>query len=214
MVDIPRQQKPKRAKYVIGGAVAAAIVLITLALNKLEPAAPTLEHGTLWIDSVRRGEMVREIRAPGTLVPERIRFVTAITAGRVEQLPIRPGTPVTPTTKLLEISNPDVQLQYLEAQRQLTAAEGDRISLRNNLETQRLNQGTLVEQTHNQMMEARRALATIEALDKKGMSSPNEVAAARERSAELESRLKTEQRRLELATGTVENQLKLSDANI
>lgn len=214
MVDIPRQQKPKRAKYVIAGAVAGGIILISLALKTLEPAAPTLELGTLWIDSVRRGEMVREIRAPGTLVPERIRLVTAVTAGRVEQLPIRPGTPVTPSTKLLEISNPDVQLLYLEAQRQLTAAEGDRISLRNNLETQRLNQGTLVEQTRNQLMDARRALATIEALDKKGMSSPNEVAAAREKAGELESRLKTEERRLELATSTVENQLKLSDANI
>lgn len=214
MVDIPRQPKPKRARYIIAGAVAAGLILITLALRSLEPAVPTVDRAQLWIDTVRRGEMVREVRAPGTLVPERIRFVTAVTAGRVEALPIRPGTPVTVSTKLLELSNPDVQLQYLEAQRQLTQAEGDRINLRNTLETQRLNQQALVEQTRNQHAEARRTLATILALDEKKLSSTNEVATARERADELEKRLAIEERRLELATATVERQLTLQDANI
>lgn len=214
MVDIPRQPRPKRARYIIAGAVIGVLIVVTLALGTLEPAAAAVDGETLWIDSVKRGEMVREIRAPGTLVPERIRFVTAVTAGRVEQLPVRPGTALTRASKLLELSNPDVQLQYLEAQRQLTQAQGERISLRNTLETQRLNQESLVEQTRNQLADARRQLATIEALDTKGLSSTNEVAAARERAAELENRMRIEQRRLELATSTVERQITLQDANI
>jgi HlyD family secretion protein len=213
-VDIARPPQKKRKKYVYIAIGIVGLLSVTIFLRRLEPAAPTVDRGTLWIDSVRKGTMLREVRAPGTLVPERIRLVSAVTAGRVEQIPIRPGTPVTPGTKILELSNPDVQLQFLEAQRQLTAAEAERITLRTNLETTKLNQEGAVSQIRNQYNEAKRGLATIEALDAKKLSSPNEVATARERLSDLEQRLAIEEKRLEIATNTVERQLELQQANI
>ena len=97
-MDIVRAPKPKRGRYIAIGGGIAAIVAVSVALTKLEPAAPSVERATLWIDSVRRGTMVRQVRAPGTLVPEEMRYISAVTSGRVEQKLVRPGTTVTPTT--------------------------------------------------------------------------------------------------------------------
>jgi multidrug efflux pump subunit AcrA (membrane-fusion protein) len=136
-VDIPR---PKRKKTVRNAIIAVGILLAvaaTAALSRLEPAAPSVERATLWIDTVRRGPLVRQVRAPGTLVPERVRLISALTAGRVEQLLVRPGTSVEPSTVLLEMSNPDVQLQLLDAERQLGAAEAALVGVRTQLQTQR-----------------------------------------------------------------------------
>src|SRR5207253_7796125 len=72
-LDIPRAPAPRYRRYVRGGIAAGAVVLLTVFLTSLKPAAPTVDRGTLWVDSVRRGEMVREVRGPGTLVPEHIR---------------------------------------------------------------------------------------------------------------------------------------------
>src|SRR5215218_10258921 len=130
----------------------------------LKPAAPTVDRSTLWIDSVRQGTMVRQVRAPGTLVPEQIRLISAVTAGRIEQLPIRPGTPVTKGAVILELSNPDVQLQYLDAQRQLSAAEGDLVNLRTTLSTNRLQQESAVAALRTQYNEAERNLNVYDAL--------------------------------------------------
>ena len=90
-MDIKREPKKKRTKYLAIGGGAAVLVLLTIALGMLPAAAPSVERSTLMIDSVQRGLMVRAVRAPGTLVPERMHLVSALTAGRVEQLPLRPG---------------------------------------------------------------------------------------------------------------------------
>src|SRR5690606_39639649 len=94
------------------------LILTTLALYRMEPRAPGADRATLIIDEVKRGEMVRNVRAPGTLVPERIVIISAVTAGRVEELPLRPGVTVTPETVIATLSNPDVYLKRLEAKRQ------------------------------------------------------------------------------------------------
>ena len=117
------------------------LVLIGALVASLPTAAPGVDRSTLLIDSVQRGTMVRAVRAPGTLVPEHVRFVSALTAGRIERLPVRPGRHghrLAPT--LLEMSNPDVQLEALEAGRQVTAAEAALVNLETALSTQRLTQ--------------------------------------------------------------------------
>src|SRR5256885_14829075 len=98
---------------------AGAIILLTFFLTSLTPAAPTVDRATLYVDSVRRGEMLREVRGPGTLVPEHIRFITALAAGRVDRRRAQPGQHVKPETASLELSNPDVQIQAPHAQQQL-----------------------------------------------------------------------------------------------
>lgn len=213
-MDIARAPKPKRGRYALIGGGILALVLVTVALSRLEPRAPSVERATLWIDSVSRGTMVREVKANGTLVPERIVIISAVTAGRVEALPLRPGVTVTAETLIATLTNPDVQLQALDAQRALTAAEAQLLDLRMSLATNRLNQESQVAQVQTTYNEARRQLALMSALDAKGLSSANEVSLARERAAEAETRLEAEKERLRLMNAAVEQQLALQAAQV
>jgi HlyD family secretion protein len=213
-LDIARAPKSKKGRYIGAALGIVALVGVSVALTRLEPAAPSVERSTLWIDTVRRGTMVRQVRAPGTLVPEQIRWVSALTAGRVEALPVRPGTVVTRDTPLLELSNPDVQLQALEAERQLAAAEAELVNLKASLETQRLQQQATVATINTQYQDARRNAEVFGALDKKGLSSTNEVQRAGEQAEELESRLDIERQRLALLTQNVRQQFDMQRANV
>ena len=98
-MDIIREQKPKRNKRIVQGAVGlVVIILITWGLKSLQPAAPSVDRATIWTDTVQRGTMVRQIRGNGTLVPEEMRYITAVTAGRVEQRYLLPGVEIDSTT--------------------------------------------------------------------------------------------------------------------
>ena len=213
-MDIPRQRKTPRGRIaLIAGGILAAVAG-TVALTRLEPAAPSVERATLWVDTVRQGTLLRQVRAPGTLVPEHVRIISAVTAGRIEQLVTRPGTTVNTSTVLLQMTNPDVQLQALEAERQLGAAEANMVSLRNQLETTKLQQQATVATITTEANDAKRTAEVFEALDKKGLSSANEVARARERADELTSRRAIEQRRLTMLQQTLGRQLALEEANV
>src|SRR5205823_641661 len=114
-----------------------------------------------FVDSVRRGEMVREVRGPGTLVPEHIRFITALAAGRVDRVLAQPGQHVKPDTPLLELSNPDVQIQALQAEQQLAAARAELVSERTNLENQRLTEAGGVATTRTEYPHANRDAGVV-----------------------------------------------------
>ena len=213
-MDIPRAPVKSRKKYfVIGGGI-VALIAVTVALSKMEPASPTVERSTLWIDSVQKGTMLRQVRAPGTLVPEQIRYIPAVTAGRVEQVLVRPGTAVKANTVLLELSNPDVQLEMLAAQQQLTQAEAQLISLRTNLETTRLNQEGVVATVRTQYEDAKRIAEVTNALDEKGLSSASEAGRARDNLKELAARLEIEQKRLAILNNTIESQISIQRAQV
>ena len=213
-MDIKRAPKPKTKKYVLGGAAIAGILIVTVAINRLEPASPTVERATLMIDSVRRGTMIREVHAPGVLTPEHVKIIAAVTAGRVEQLPLRAGVPVTPTTLLVELSNPDVQLQLLEAQRALTAAEGALITLRTSLKNQRLAQEATIATLRTQLADAKRQLDVVEALDKKGLASASEVAARRDAMRELSEREQLAEEQLKIMVESNEREIALQAAQV
>lgn len=213
-MDIVRAPKPKRGRYIAIAGGLVAVVGVSVALTRLEPAAPSVERATLWVDTVKKGTMLRQVRAPGTLVPEHVRIITALTAGRVEQKIATVGQNVGPTTVLLEMSNPDVQLQALEADRALAQAEANLVSLKSNLQTQRMQQQATIATVQSQYNEAKRQVDVFESLDKKGMSSANEVARARDQVREAEARLRIERDRLALMERTVGEQMKLEDANV
>ena len=213
-MDIVRAPRPKRGRYIAIGAGIIGIVAVSVALTRLEPAAPSVDRATLWIDTVRRGTMVRNVRAPGTLVPEHVRIISALTAGRVEQKIADVGATVQPNTLLLIMSNPDVELSALEADRSLAQAEANLVSLRSSLATQRMQQQSAVASITSDYNTARRNADVYESLDKKGMSSGNEVAGARDKMAELASRKKIEEERLALVERTVGEQYKLEAANV
>lgn len=213
-MDIKRDKPKSRKKYFYIGGGIALLVAVTVALGRLEPAAPSVERATLWIDSVARGTMVRQVRAPGTLVPEQMRYIPAIAGGRIETIHVRPGTAVMAGTVLLEMSNPEVELQALTAMQQLTAAEGSLASLRTSLETQKLNQQGVVAQIRSQYNEAKRTAQVTEVLDKQGLSSVNEAGRARDNVAELEERLKIEQDRLRVIAGSIDEQIALQKSQV
>lgn len=213
-MDIQREPRKKRGKYVIIGGGIVALVMITVALGRLPKAAPTVERSTLWIDSVQRGTMVRAVRAPGTLVPEQVRLISALTAGRVEQLPVRPGATVAAGSLLLELSNPDVQLEALEAGRQLTTAQAALVNLETSLVTARLAQQAAVASAEASASDARRQATMFATLGEKQLASGNEVAQAREKSAEQVVRLSAEQERLRVIGGAQARQIALQEAEV
>src|SRR6266478_323429 len=142
-VDVPRivnkrKRTVTRTLYGIGGVTVLAA--ITVGLSHLKPAAPSVSRGTVWVDTVKRGPMLRQVRGLGTLVPEEIRWIPAISEGRVERLVILAGTPVKADTVILELSNPELELQALDAESQLRAAEASLTELRVRLESQHLDQ--------------------------------------------------------------------------
>jgi HlyD family secretion protein len=163
---------------------------------------------------VRRGELLREVRAPGTLVPEHIRIIAAVTAGRVEQIPARPGVTVTPATLLVEMSNTEVELQALQAEQSLTAARGGLANLKTSLQQARLRQQGVIAQLNTQIEDANRQLKVIEALDKKGLASGSEVAAAKDRVKELSTRSEIEKAALQEMIATEREQLQLNQEQI
>ncbi|NOK02214.1 MULTISPECIES: HlyD family secretion protein [unclassified Myxococcus] len=206
-MDIPKAKKPRRKPWVIAIGGACALLLVTVGLSRLRPAAPTVERASVWLDTVKRGPMVRQVKGAGTLVPEYIRWLTADTAGRVERIHVRPGATVTADTLLLELSNPDVQLQALEAERQLASVEADLIQVRMELETQRLAQEAMVAALINESAEAGRRSDANEALHQKAHIGDLEMQQAREKAAELSRRLELERKKLQVVASSMKEQL-------
>ncbi|MCB1553744.1 MAG: HlyD family efflux transporter periplasmic adaptor subunit [Xanthomonadales bacterium] len=142
-MDIHRpdlKKRQTRRRQVIIGLAAVAIAATSFMLFSVEPAAPIVERSTLWMDTVKRGEMLREVRGPGVLVPKEIRWIAAETAARVERIVIRPGAQVEADSIILELSNPEVVDQALAAEAELKAAEADYTARRMSLASQALDQ--------------------------------------------------------------------------
>lgn len=142
-MDIARpdllKKKATRRRWMISAAIAAVAALGYLVAT-LKPAAPTVEKSTVWTDTVKRGEMKREVRGPGILVPKEVRWIAAETTARVERILVKPGAVVEATTVILELSNPEVMDAVLAARAALTAAEADYAARRMTLESQQLDQ--------------------------------------------------------------------------
>lgn len=206
-MDIKREPKGKKKRNIYIGAAILGLVLITYFLSRLEPAAPTVDRNVIVLGTVERGEMVREVRGSGTLVPERVQFVAAETAGRVESVHFEPGQEVAPDDILVVLSNPDVELQVLEAEQQWTAAQASLVSLRQNLGTGLLSQEAAVADARARLREARREAEAYAEMVNNEWVSENEYENARDNADALEERLRTEEARLELMRSTMDEQL-------
>ncbi|MEJ2218469.1 MAG: HlyD family efflux transporter periplasmic adaptor subunit [Gemmatimonadota bacterium] len=213
-MDVLLEQKTNRKKYIYGAIGILALVAVTVALARLKPAAPTVDRATVWTDTVKRGEMVRQVRGPGTLVPEHIRYISAVTAGRVEKRLVDAGAQVEPGTELMDLENPDVRLQLLEAERQLAAAQASLVEVRTNLNTQRLNQEGTVATVQAQYNDAVRQAKANEELAKKQLISGFELEKSREAVKELSTRIDVEKKRLDLMTRNIDEQLSVQESQI
>jgi HlyD family secretion protein len=134
----PSNLRRKRIRQAIYAAVGLlVVVLVSVGLSRLKPAAPTVERAVIWPDTVKRGPMVRQVRGLGTLTPEDIRWIPATTQGRVEKIILRPGTAVKPDNVILELTNPQLEQQLQDAELKLAAAlaglENLKVQLQNDL---------------------------------------------------------------------------------
>ncbi len=213
-MDIPRKAVKSRRRWYYGAAAIVALALVTLALARMEPAAPEVERATVWTDTVRRGDMLRQVRGPGTLVAEDIRWISALTQGRVESKLLQPGTTVKAGDILVTLSNPDVERQALEAQRQLTAAQSDLTTLRNNLQNSMLSQEAAVAQIQAQFNDAQRQATSAEGLASQNMVSAQELARARDNAADLRTRVEVERKRLDFMKQSMRQQLAAQESQL
>lgn len=213
-MDIAREPVKNRRRLWQVGIAGAVILVITLVLSSLKPAAPSVDRGTLLFDSVRLGEMVREVRGPGSLVPEHIRFISAQASARVERILTQPGQQVQAGSVLLELSNPDVQIQALQAEQQLTAAQAQLVSLRTSLENQRLTQEGVVATTRVDFQKAQRDAMVADTLVAHGLMAQNDAALAKDRAEELETRYRVEQQRLALMASTLDSQVSVQASQV
>lgn len=206
-MDVPREPPSRKRRYVLIAAAVLALVLITVAIARLDPAAPTVDRNAILIGTVEQGSFTRSVRGPGTLVPEQMRYVSALTAGRVEEVLVQPGSTVQAGTVLLRLSNPDVQLEALRAQQQWTAAQGALVELRRSLGSQRLAQEAAVATAHAEYLEAARQAEADSALAARQLISRDAAQRSAEQAAALSTRLRTEEERLQLVAGTMDAQL-------
>jgi HlyD family secretion protein len=206
-VDIPKKPKSRRKPWLLAGVGVVALVCVTMGLSRMRAAAPSVERGSVWLDTVKRGPMIRQVKGAGTLVPERSRWLTADTAGRVERIHVRPGTPVEPGTVLLELSNPDVQLQALEAERQLASAEAELIALRTNLETQRISQEATIATLQAEASNAESQALASESLGDRSIIAKLEVQQVKGKAGEMTTRLSLERQRLAVVQSSTREQL-------
>jgi HlyD family secretion protein len=209
-------QAKKRKQIMLAAVAVIVIAAVSVALARLRPAAPTVERATVWVDTVKRGPMVRQVRGLGTLVPvdEARRWVPASTQGRVERIVLRPGVQVTPDTVVLELSDPNVQQALNDAEQQLRAAEADYNSLKARLDADTLNQraqAAIVRADHDIAQNDRKM---NEALAKEGLVSNQILSQAVTRAESLITRNRIESERLKVQEASAAAQLQSAQALI
>ncbi len=197
-MDIVREPRKKTGRYIWITVGVLAVIAVTLWLRGLEPAAPTVDGAIIWTDIVKRDDMLRQVRGTGNLRPKNILLITATTGGKVEKIFAEPGLVVVPETVLLILSNPDVELDALQAQQVLVAAEANFENLRGTLETSLLNQQVTVSSVRNQLRDAQRRLDSYNEV--KEEVSRLDLERTQDEVEELTSRLEIEQRTLTLRT--------------
>lgn len=216
-MDVPRKGAARKRlirRITVGSIVLAAVPLITVGLSRLKPAAPTVERSTVWPDTVKRGPMVREVRGLGTLVPEEILWIPAITDGRVERILVRPGAAVKADTVLLVLKNPELEQAALDAEYQVKAAEARYKDLRVQLESQRLTQQAEVAKIASEYHQAELKADRDKALAKEGLLPDLDLKISVNTAEELSSRHRIEEKRLLIQSDSVDAQLAVQRAEI
>lgn len=211
----PSQAKAKLRRRIVIGSVAMLLVAgITVLLARLKPAAPTVERNTVWIEPVKRGKMLRQVRGIGVLVPVEIRWIAARTEGRVERIVLRPGATVDPASVILVLTNPDVEEAVLAAESQLNAAEAELASLKVQLQS-----GVLAAESNATAANAAYEQAKVRAevndkLFADGLLSDRDLRLARVTADQLKKQSQIEEKRFAYAVDSVGPQLAVKTAEV
>ena len=210
--DLARKRKMRQMAYT--SAAVVAVALITVGVSRLQPAAPSVDRAVVYMDTVQRGSMLRQVRGTGTLVPEEIRWIPALTEGRVERIILRPGVTVEPDTVILELSNPELEQQLAEAKLLLRAIEADYENLKVRLDSEMLTQRAGAARVQAEFQQARLQAEADTQLAADGLTSDLIMKISVSRAAELENRKQIEQERLEITSLSAAAQLVAQRARV
>jgi HlyD family secretion protein len=216
-MDIPRPfaAKAHRRRQIIYGAIGLALISgATMGVSKLKPAAPAVDRVGLWIDTVKRGPMVRQVHGLGTLTPEEIRWIPTITDGRVDSILVRPGTPVKADTVIVILNNPTVEQQAFDAEWKLRAEEAQYHNLEVTLQSQVLDQKANTTKAEQDAEDARMKAETDAELEKMGVLSDQARKLSAGSSRQLSIRADIEEQRYSNAQKQLEAQLAAEKAKV
>lgn len=217
-MDIKRPPKSKIKKKIRNAVMIvvgiAAIGGITYGLTKLKPAAPTLDRSTAVIETVKRGEMIRDVRGNGTLVPEVTRWVPAPADGRVERILLKAGVEVDPSTVIAELSNPQLEQTASDTELQVKAAEADQENLKVRLESETMTQKAAIATINSQYSQAKLQLDADEVLAKQGLVADLTLKISRVTVQDLANRLRVEQERLAVSSKSVKAQMNAAGSRL
>src|SRR3984893_15740775 len=216
-MDVPRphiaKQKRKRRIIIIAASI-LGLILVTFLLSRLKPAVPSIDRSTVWIDTVKRGPMVRQVRGLGTLVPVDIRWIAANTEGRVEKIVVWPGTEVKTDTVILELTSPELEQAAGDAESKAKAVEAELTTLRATLQREVLDQESTTARVHSEYEQAKMERQTDDQLARNGLVAELPYKTAKVKEAELTNRDQIEQKRLDFARGSIEPQIASKQAAV
>ena len=209
-MDVPRHGA--RRVRIIKRSIAAVVTLcaiggVTYGLSRLKPAAPSVERGTVWPDTVKRGPLIVHRRGLGTLVPEEILWIPAVSDGRVDKVLLRAGAAVQPNTVLIEMSNPELELAATDYDWQVKSAEATYIDLKVKLESGKLTQRAATAQVQSEYVQAQLKADRDEQLAKDGLTPDLNLRLSKATADELKHRFEIEKKRLDINDESIEAQL-------
>lgn len=216
-MDIARPElktQRQRRRMIIGGIAALSIAAAAYGVSRLEPAAPQLERQSVWIDTVKRGELLREVRGPGQLVPKETRWIAADAAASVERIVVRPGARVEPDTLIIELANPEIDDQMLAARAALEAAKADLDARRVQLESQVLDQQALIASVEADFQGATLQAEAEGELNRRGIVSALQYRQSQLKADQLGVRRGIEQQRLAMLRRNLAAQLAAEQARL
>lgn len=215
-MDIPRNVAGRKRRIRIAIALAVVIVgvLITMGLSRLKPAAPPVDRATVWIDTVKRGPMLRQVRGLGTLVPEEILWIPAIADGQIQRRLVLPGTQVKRDTILIEMRNPELELAATDAEWAFRSAEADLMALKSRLDSQLLDQQSVAATVHADFETAKVQAETDRELAKSGLVPELTVKMSKVKSEGAETRNAIENKRVEVSKEAAKAQITAQQAKV
>src|SRR6201989_2218501 len=202
-MDISRpdiKKKKMRRQIILAGCGVVALAVVAFFVTRLKPAAPEVDRATVWTDTVKRGPLLRQVRGPGTLVPreDKIRLIPAETAATVVRIRVLPGAKVEPNTLLMDLVDPTVQQELLDAQLQLKAAQADYTNTRAKLQSDLMTQRAAAATVHADHDQAQLQAKTDKSLYDLGVVSGLTYSASKGKADELNQRNDIENQRLTL----------------
>lgn len=215
-IQRPASVKAQKTRRMIITVVVVVLMLggVTYGLTRLRPAAPTVDDATVWKDTVRRGPMILDVRGLGTLVPEDIRWIPAQSQARVDRIVLRSGDTVKPTSVVLELSDPQLQRDALDAEYQLKAAEADYANLKVQVNSELASQKANEASVRSDFEQAKLQAQVDEQLFKQGLTAEVTAKLSKVRAEQLAIRIKLEEERTRIASDSAQARLDAQRARV